>query len=166
MMNKIEIAEYTRSDHSEVLRLLVELHSTYLAQTASAQIQELEQEKDVTQSYEAYLQTIESSDGQAWKIFVAKEDKSLVVGFIIGSVEADDALVFGRIGTLEDWYVKEEFRGKGIGTMLYEKMEQWFVENGCSQIRSDTWEGNKSSLQAHHKMGFFVSGIQFRKKLG
>ncbi len=164
-MNKIEIAEYARSDHSGLLRLLVELHSTYLARTASAQIQELEREKDVTQSYEAYLQTIESSNGQTWKIFVAKQDKSRVVGFIIGSVDADDALVFSRSGTLEDWYVEDEFRRKGIGTRLYEKLEKWFIENKCDQIRSDTWDGNQLSIQAHRRAGFFVSGVQFRKKL-
>ncbi len=165
MMNKIEITEYARSDHSEVLRLLVELHSTYLAQTASAQIQEVEQEKDVTQSYEAYLQTIENNDDQTWKILVAKQDQSRVVGFIIGSVDTDDALVLNRIGTLEDWLVENDLRGKGIGAMLYEKLEKWFIENGCNQVRSDTWEGNQSSLQAHLRAGFFVSGIQFGKKL-
>jgi GNAT superfamily N-acetyltransferase len=165
MMKKIEIAGYARSDHSELLRLLVELHSTYLAQTASAQIQELEQEKDLTRSYEAYLETIENSDGQTWKVFVAKEEKSHLVGFIIGSLDTDEALVFSRIGTLEDWFVENELRGKRVGRMLYEKLEEWFIENGCNQIRSDTWEGNQLSIQAHQRMGFFVSGIQFKKKL-
>jgi len=41
----------------------------------------------------------------------------------------------------------------------------WFMEKGCKQVRSDTWEGNELSVKAHQQSGFFISGISFGKKL-
>jgi GNAT superfamily N-acetyltransferase len=163
--NLVTISAYAKSDRSDMLPLLLELHSTYYHQNAPRELQELEQEVDIKRSYKMYLDTIERSEDATWQIFLARTDSNKVVGLIIGSTEIDESLVFGRIGKLEDWYVEPLYRGHGIGQELYNYLENWFREKGCGQIQSDTWEGNRQSIKAHQQAGFFVSGISFRKKI-
>lgn len=163
--NRIELTIYTASDRPELLRLSLELHSDYFLQNASRQIQEVQQEKDIKNSYENYLDFIETDKDKSWKIFLAKTQENKIAGFIIGSVVADEELVLSKIGRFEDWFVESQFRRQGIGMSLYNALEKWFIETGCKQVHSDTWQGNELSIKAHRQLGFFVSGIQFSKKI-
>ena len=105
------------------------------------------------------------SDDDTWKIYLATTPENKPVGFIIGSIERDEYLVKGNIGKFEDWFVGPEYRGNGIGVALYNQLEKWFKRKGCQQVMSDTWQGNELSIKAHKKLGFFVSGVMFGKKL-
>lgn len=152
------------ADHTQLLRLLLELHSTYFFHSASPQTYELQQEKDLEKSYENYLEFIYKNDA-TWLILLARSAANNVIGLIIGSIETDNDLLFNKIGKVEDWFVEAEFRRQGIGLKLYNELEKWFLEKGCNQVFSDTWQGNELSIKAHQQLGFFVSGISFRKKL-
>ena len=163
--SKIEIIQYRTNDRSELLRLLLELHSTYFSQNASLQIQELRKDKDIKKSYEDYLDFIEKREGDSWQIFRAISETNNILGFIIGSIETDDEMVLGKLGKFEDWFVEEQFRGQGIGIKLYNELEKWFIEKKCQQIISDTWQGNELSIKAHQRLGFFISGVKFTKKI-
>ena len=96
---------------------------------------------------------------------MALNDLKQGIGFIIGSIQDDDSLVSGRIGKVEDWYVVNGHRGKGIGVRLYKELETWFTAKGCLQVRSDTWHGNEAGIRSHARAGFLISGISFAKKL-
>ncbi len=162
---RISISDYTNSDRSELLRLLLELHSTYFHENASQQLQELNHDLDIRKSFEKYLDLIEQNENDTWRIYLAKTDADVLAGIIIGSIETDDYLALNKIGKFEDWYVEQTFRGQGIGLSLYYKLEKWFKEKGCHQVKSDTWDGNQLSIKAHEQAGFFISGIKFRKKI-
>lgn len=159
------IIEYESAYTPELLRLLLELHETYFRKNASKQVQEFKEEKDIEKSYREYIEQISKQSDDSFKIYLAATSDNKITGFIMGSIERDEYLVNELVGTLEDWYVEEEYRGKGIGMKLYEKLERWFKDMGCVQLVSDTWEGNEPSIKAHLKSGFFVSGIMFSKKL-
>ena len=163
--DNIEISTDTAANRAELLRLLLELQSTYFFQNASLQIQELQQEKDIKKTYEDYVNFLDEKKDGTWLTLIAKSTTNDVVGFIIGSIETDDDFVLGKIGKVEDWFVEQQARGQGIGMKLYNELEKWFIENGCKQVRSDTWQGNELSIKAHGQSGFFISGISFGKKL-
>jgi RimJ/RimL family protein N-acetyltransferase len=163
--NSFSIVEYKTSDAPQLLRLLLELHDTYFHKNASKQIQEIGKEKDIRKSYEDYINLINESNDGNWKILLATSSENKIIGFIIGSIEKDEYLVNGAIGKFEDWYMEEQYRGKGIGIKLYNELEKWFKEKGFKQVMSDTWDGNELSIKAHKKLGFFVSGVMFGKKL-
>ncbi len=162
---EFSIIEYKTSDSSELLRLLLELHKTYFTRYAAKHIQEINAEIDIKKSYEDYINLINGSTDDTWKILLAVSSQHKIIGFIIGSIDKDEYLVKSTIGKFEDWFVEEEYRGKGIGIMLYNKLENWFRKKGCQQVMSDTWEGNELSIKAHKKLGFFVSGVMFGKRL-
>jgi RimJ/RimL family protein N-acetyltransferase len=162
--HRVSLIEYHPSHAPELLRLLLELHNTYFHQSASSQIQQLRAETNMEQAYKEYIEQINENEDGSWKIYLAASGDR-IVGYIIGSIEKDESLVYNTIGKLEDWYVEEAYREKGVGGELYHKLEEWYREKECQQVLSDTWQDNMSSINAHKKLGFFVSGIMFGKIL-
>ena len=161
----ITIQPYTTADHPALLKLLLELQSTYFLENASPQLYELEHLHNIKNTYSKYLDLIEKSESGLWQIFLAKPEINEAIGFIIGRIERDDDLILNKVGIVEDWYVQSSFRRQGIGLNLYNQLERWFKEKGCHQVQSDTWQGNTLSIKAHEQAGFFISGIKFRKKI-
>jgi RimJ/RimL family protein N-acetyltransferase len=162
----LSIVDFKQSYSTELLRLLLELHSTYFHKKASKQIQGVRKEKNIKKSYRDYISSItQKNNSKNWKILLAVSSTKRIVGFIIGSIETDNYLVKNKIGKFEDWFVEDDYRGKGMGLKLYNELEKWFKEKGCQQVMSDTWYGNELSIKAHKKLGFFISGFSFGKKI-
>ncbi|NOT04467.1 MAG: GNAT family N-acetyltransferase [Anaerolineales bacterium] len=59
------------------------------------------------------------------------------------------------VGYLEGWFVQEEYRGKRIAGMMTQAAENWIREKGCTEVASDTWLDNESSIRAHVNMGYY-----------
>ena len=121
--NKIEIINYNTSYYSDLVKLLLELHFTYFNETASDQIREIRQDKNIKKSYENCVNTIGNNEDGSWQIFLAKTNSNKVIGFIIGSISVDEELGLSKVGTIEDWFVETEFRQQGIATKLFNELE-------------------------------------------
>ncbi|MEX0287667.1 MAG: aminoglycoside 6'-N-acetyltransferase [Flavobacteriaceae bacterium] len=82
--------------------------------------------------------------------------KETIMGFVNVSVRSDyvEGATSSPVGYLEALFVKPEFRKQGIAKYLSEIAEKWAVAQGCSQMGSDTWDWNKSSIEFHKKIGF------------
>lgn len=59
------------------------------------------------------------------------------------------------VGYLEGWFVQEEYRGRRIAGMMTQAAENWIREKGCTEVASDTWLDNESSIRAHLNMGYY-----------
>ena len=68
--------------------------------------------------------------------------------------ESAEGCVTSPVGYLEAWFVDESFRGKGVAGALTDAAEDWARERGCTEMASDTWLENESSIRAHVKMGY------------
>jgi aminoglycoside 6'-N-acetyltransferase I len=55
---------------------------------------------------------------------------------------------------IEAWYVHPEFHGKGYGKQLIQKAENWVLNNGFTELASDTQVANKRSISVHKHLGF------------
>jgi hypothetical protein len=163
LANNISIIAYHKQYEDDLLRLLLELHDTHFHRSAPAQSIELLEEKNIEHTYKNYITEIQGND--KWKILLAVDEQNNMIGFIIGSIKTDEDLVKSHIGILEDWLVLPEKRRMGIGMKLYAGLEKWFTEKGCEHLMSATWHGNDSSINAHLKLGFYVSEVSFSKKL-
>jgi ribosomal protein S18 acetylase RimI-like enzyme len=161
----LSIIAYKKAYADDLLSLLIELHGVYFLGSAATRISELREETNIEAAYKNYLKQIHKIKDDSFKILLAVNTEKKVAGFIIGSVSIDLDFVRGHVGKIEDWYVMKEYRGQGTGKKLYTDLEKWFIEKGCEQVVSDTWEGNDLSITAHKQSGFFVSGISFSKKL-
>ncbi len=164
MNQELVIQEYEPKHKAELLRLLLKLQVDYFKEKVSPRHQELSKAKDDHKAYHDYISFIEGIP-ESWKILMAMNLEGEAAGMIIGSVTIDEDLELSVIGKLEDWYVAKKYRRQGLGAKLYKELEKWFAEKGCQQIVSDTWIENELSMEAHKHLGFFITGIQFGKKL-
>jgi aminoglycoside 6'-N-acetyltransferase I len=71
------------------------------------------------------------------------------------------------VGSLEGWFVEEEYRGQGIVGIMTKAAEEWVRAKGCIEVASDTWLENEPSIRAHVKMGYVEVErlVHFVKKL-
>ena len=58
------------------------------------------------------------------------------------------------VGYIEGWFVHEKFRGSGVAGILTNAAENWAREKGCTEMGSDTWLDNETSIRAHVKLGY------------
>lgn len=80
----------------------------------------------------------------------------LCIGYIDISIRSEyvEGATSSPAGYIEGIYIEDAYRKKGIARVLMEKAEAWFLENGCKEVGSDTWDWNKDSQEFHKKLGF------------
>lgn len=87
-------------------------------------------------------------------IFVAISDKQ-IVGYLAGSLTAaEEYRDIGRIAELDNMFVIEEYRGKGIGTKLYDRFKRWCRSRKVSKIRVQASAGNIGAIRFYQRNGF------------
>ncbi|TSC83559.1 MAG: GNAT family acetyltransferase [Microgenomates group bacterium Gr01-1014_16] len=113
---------------------------------------------------------LEKLDKNKGKIYFA-QDEGKVVGYIFGFVcdkQSEEKLlevVPSQVGQIEDVYVEEEYRGKGVGKMLMEKMEDYLKDQGCDSIWLEVFAPNFDAHAAYLKMGYVDREVGMLKRL-
>lgn len=72
-----------------------------------------------------------------------------------------------QVPYLEAWFVQQAQRGKGYGRQLMARAEAWALEQGYSELASDTTPDNQASIEMHTALGFVETErlVCFLKKL-
>jgi aminoglycoside 6'-N-acetyltransferase I len=102
-------------------------------------------------------------------VFVAIRENGKLGGFLEGGLRKyADGCDSSPVAYIEGWYVDEDLRRQGVGGDLVRALESWAREQGYSEVASDTWLDNETSIQAHFALGYEETEklIHFRKKLG
>lgn len=102
------------------------------------------------------------------EVFVAATDDGKVVGFAEVSIRSHaEGCSSGRIAYLEGWFVKGDWRRRGIGAMLVKAVEAWGREQGCTEMAADAEVENRAGVEAHRAVGFeeVEQAVCFRKAL-
>jgi aminoglycoside 6'-N-acetyltransferase I len=100
--------------------------------------------------------------------FVAVRPDGLLGGFLeAGLRKYGEGCETSPIGYLEGWFVDEDLRKQGVGKALVRAAEDWARSQGCSEMGSDTWLDNETSITAHLALGFEENErlVHFRKSL-
>jgi aminoglycoside 6'-N-acetyltransferase I len=73
----------------------------------------------------------------------------------------------GAAAYLEAWYVKEDWRKRGVGEELIKACAGWAREQGYTEMGSDALLDNAESQRLHRKFGFeeMERVVHFRMKL-
>lgn len=112
------------------------------------------------------LDEILESDNDA--VFIAFVD-SQPAGMIEARIrEYGEGCETSPVGYIEGWFVYENFRGSGVAGVLTGAAESWAHEKGCTEMGSDTWLDNETSIRAHIKLGYVEVErlVHFVKQLG
>ena len=86
-------------------------------------------------------------------ILVAEIDNN-PVAFLYYRTDWDVMYVNERTFWIDLIFVKEEFRGRGIGRMLYDEAIKIAKELGFRRITIDVFEANGRSKRFHSRLGF------------
>jgi len=61
---------------------------------------------------------------------------------------------------IDDLYVKPEFRGSGIGSLLMEKVTAFARENKCHKVRWQVSHWNTGAIEFYRKLGAEIDDIE------
>ena len=136
----IQLRKATAADMPEVLALIVELAV-------------FEKEPDAVDITAADLVEEGTGDNASFTCFVAQ----------VGAEIVGIALVYFRFSTwkgrtvhLEDLIVKESFRGKGIGDLLYTRVMQYAFDQGVKRVNWMVLGWNKGAIRFYERTGATV----------
>jgi GNAT superfamily N-acetyltransferase len=103
--------------------------------------------------YDELLQRLSKRDG---RIVLAEADGMTIaaMGFSIDEDAAYVADDVRRHGTVTDLVVREEWRGRGVGTRLLEEAERLAREAGCSRLTIAALVANEAAERAYRGFGF------------
>src|SRR5438067_832030 len=89
------------------------------------------------------LQRVKDQDG----VFYAALDGDTVAGFIVGVIQKHTIygrpdVVVSKSGRVQDLYVEAGYRGKGIGSELMRRVEEYFRKQGCDAVNVSVFAPN------------------------
>lgn len=89
-------------------------------------------------------------------IFVAEHDNQLVGHLIVngGKVKRIKHVGYIVVGILKD------YTGQGIGTELFNALENWRTESGIKRLELSVMVHNEAAVSLYKKMGFEIEGIK------
>lgn len=160
----IEIVEYKDEyrPYLEEFLFLLETHTSTLDPIKRHRLTE----NFKTEYTDYLLNEITEIEG---KIFFALFD-SKPVGFTYGYVEERSEIsktyqTGNKTGYSEEIFVLEEYRGKGIASLLYETMEKYFIVKGVDFIKAKPSINNIASTNLLMKMGYVKRYVELGKEI-
>lgn len=92
-------------------------------------------------------------------LLLVVEENENVIGFLSaerGFANRIKHSAYIVVGILSD------YRGKGIGTKLFEQLEKWAIENGITRLELTVMVHNDTAIRLYKKMGFKIEGVKER----
>ncbi|MFP7296858.1 GNAT family N-acetyltransferase [Neobacillus niacini] len=143
------IREITLNDAVSFVNLIkqVESQSQYMLFEPGERIIEPEQQ-------EKRIEAMKKESNST--IFVAEKNEKLI-GYLIaigGSAKRNKHSVYLVIGILS------QYRGLGIGTKLFNQLEEWATEHRVHRLELSVVTHNEAGLRLYKKMGFEIEGTK------
>lgn len=92
-------------------------------------------------------------------IYVAEEDEK-IVGFITGEILSKKEWYTVQLGTINNLYVLDEYRHKGIGKQLMQTMMDSFKEKGIKTFELYAFSNNVDAIKFYEDIGFKKYNVQ------
>lgn len=90
--------------------------------------------------------------------FVAVTNDNTIIGYV--SYFFCYYTWIGKSLYMDDLYVKLEYRTKGIGTKLINKVIEFAKESNCHKLRWQVSEWNKSAIEFYKKIGAEIDNVE------
>ena len=89
-------------------------------------------------------------------VFVYEDDDGIVQGYAFCVIEqhpGNNILTDIKTLYIDDLCVDKDFRGSGVGKMLFEHVKDYARDIGCYNLTLNMWEGNEEAIAFYRKMG-------------
>ncbi|MCB9798547.1 GNAT family N-acetyltransferase [Candidatus Nomurabacteria bacterium] len=98
-------------------------------------------------------------------VLIARDNDSSPLGFIRGTVTNRASHVLSSLGYIDELFVDEDARGKGIAKSLFEMLESEFKKQGCDHMTTQTDAENDLSRSFYQKAGMSEVTVELWKKI-
>ncbi len=105
---------------------------------------------------------VEDSDSQ---VFIAWEDGEAAGYIMTGLEERPPIFEISTKCSVNEIFVKKEFRRQGVATMLMDAVEEFGRERGCKFIQLEVDIQNESAQEFYERYGFEVQRKKMVKQL-
>jgi len=155
-MNNIQINKVTLAD----IDLLQKIGRQTFYETFSAGNTEENMQKYLDEGFSIEKLTAELNDKNAEFYFASLDEK--VIGYLkLNFGQSQTELKDNKAFEIERIYVLNEFHGKGIGKLLYERALQIALQIKADYIWLGVWEENPRAINFYKKNGF----VEFDKHI-
>ena len=91
-------------------------------------------------------------------VILFAEENNQPIGVIVGVIEIQEKdnlleCIPTKTGRIQDVYVDEKYRSKGVGKLLMKKLEDYFKKKKCSILKVEVFAPNKAS-SFYPQLGF------------
>ena len=86
--------------------------------------------------------------------FVAEIDEN-IVGYILGYIDSYPVRNINPIVMLDNLFISENYRRKGIGSKLFQEFLKVAKDNGAKRLQVKTYSKNKEAIEFYKKQGFY-----------
>ena len=163
-MDLVEIIEYEDKYLSDIRDLLVELEE-YIV---SIDLDNLDcvHEEYYEKMALVDLDNIKKNHGKCYLAILNKEVIGLIMGIII-KYDKYDYLDYKcpKEGEIIELIVSSKFRKNNVGSLLMDKIEQYFKDNNCDYILLDVFAYNESAINFYKKRGYHSRMYRNIKKI-
>lgn len=99
-------------------------------------------------------------------VFLVAEDRGVVVGFLIATVEASIPIYrLKEFGFIHDVWVEPGFRGHGIGERLIDEAVRRFRLMGVEQVRLEVADANDGARRLFDTCGFRAATTEMLRQI-
>jgi RimJ/RimL family protein N-acetyltransferase len=143
------VREIETKDAENLINLIreVEAHSPFM-------LMETGERKTTTEQQLKQIVRMKATGNST--IFVIEVDECLI-GYLFligGSVKRTKHSAYIAVGLLKD------YRGKGVGTALFEKAEEWARNHGITRLELTAVKQNEAGVALYKKRGFEIEGTK------
>jgi PhnO protein len=110
--------------------------------------------------FEVFAAIFNENIANPYNFYLIAENENEGVGFI--SFHTQNLLHHcGRVGEVQEFFINENHRGKGIGRQLIEKIMQYAEENKLKSIEVTTNRRRVQNVLIYENLGFTLSHNKF-----
>ncbi|SON52024.1 Acetyltransferase [Vibrio tapetis subsp. tapetis] len=103
---------------------------------------------------------LETAEHDLLCIEINSNDVAVPVGYLWHSINQHDHSTF-----IYDFFISEEYRGKGIGKSAIEALERQLLPLGIKQIKLRVAYHNSRALKLYQEVGFAITGYNMAKTI-
>ena len=161
---KVKIREYRESDRTALVKLMEQLMDYIVS------MDDLKRTRRMPEFGESYTErTLQKAAENSGIIYVAEDDVE-VIGIVVGIIPKqtnEDRLehVPAKFGEVLELVVKSEYRGNGVGTMLMNKLLEYFKKNNCTISGVGVLVPNRKAHRLYCELGYKDRSIYMTKDL-
>ncbi len=97
---------------------------------------------------------------------IVAESGEEIIGYLVGGVNpAEEFRDTDQIAEAETMYIEPEYRGKGLGSEMFEEFLDWSKEKDAERARVEASAGNTGAINFYREHDFENYSITLERKL-